>query len=501
MRTDANFNVVVPPYQVQHFVNALIADPVILGKKFAGIRSKDAQASQASDLEAIGTTINKSIGFSILDKSVMSIFFTSLIKEVQFQIRLAEDEGNIVRCAQLVHSLQALYVEEHLYGDAEKLLYNFWADSDLTENANLHHSRLVLGTKHDETIAREITLADRYHYEGKRKEAIQLYIECMGRNPQLFQHPNGENLRIIGNLGYDLMELKYLSEARDLLLEWLMEAGSVDEPDYNQIFWLIKVSGWACGKLGDEAGADALEHVGRDFEEGKRVYTHLYERHGIKSKGAGTLDWYDCLRRTMSEVKDEENGGGQKERRSLISDVSLLGDEGRNIGSDPKIDHTSNQGREGLSQLDDHLVAEEGDGGGRPTVEEVEKVGAGRHGREGEAALDRDSLIAEARNAVSDLMHRLLGPSSSETEQAASSIPVSKTEDKRDDLEGESAVPVPESAIHTEQDLKEEPLRPTGNMNSQHATVRAARSQTWPLAQYHAQQAANTQDMASPIGV
>ncbi|KAJ3282803.1 Kinesin light chain 3, partial [Borealophlyctis nickersoniae] len=187
--TKSNFAIALPPRHTPAFRTSLRDDPEEFYNMLATINSAKSVAFKDSDRDAIHKAIRKTVGFSALDRMVLSVLFNWMVSTLQSHIFLTENAGDEVEPARWLSSLARLFMDQGRYEEAEPLFVGC-----------LERSRRVLGEDDPATLSSISNLAVLYKKQGKYKKAEPLYVDCLERRTRVLGEDHPETLLSINNL-------------------------------------------------------------------------------------------------------------------------------------------------------------------------------------------------------------------------------------------------------------------------------------------------------------
>ncbi|KAJ3287183.1 Kinesin light chain 3 [Borealophlyctis nickersoniae] len=175
-----DFAIALPPRHTPAFRTSLRDNPEAFNNTLATIKSANSIAFKKSDQLTIHKAIRKTVGFSALDRMVLSVLFNWMVSTLRSHILLTEKAGDEVEHAIWLSSLAILFMDQGSYEEAEPLCVD-----------SLEIFRRVLGGDHPDTLSPINHLARLYMYQGKDEKAEPLYVECLERMTRVLgeDHP------------------------------------------------------------------------------------------------------------------------------------------------------------------------------------------------------------------------------------------------------------------------------------------------------------------------
>ncbi|KAJ3283000.1 Kinesin light chain 3 [Borealophlyctis nickersoniae] len=188
--TKSNFAIALPPRHTSDFRTSLRDNPGEFYKMLATINSAKSVAFKDSDRDAIHAAIREKVGFSALDRMVLSLLSNWMVSTLHSHILLTEKAGDDVEHAKWLSSLADLFQDQGRYKDAEPLFVDC-----------LERFRRVLGEDHPDTLKSISNLAVLYQIQGKYGKAEALQVDCLERRRLVLGEDHPNTLESISNLG------------------------------------------------------------------------------------------------------------------------------------------------------------------------------------------------------------------------------------------------------------------------------------------------------------
>ncbi|KAJ3278973.1 Kinesin light chain 3, partial [Borealophlyctis nickersoniae] len=187
--TESHFAIALPPRHTSEFRTSLRDNPEEFYNMLATINSAKSDAFKASDRDAIHEAIRKTVGFSALDRMVLSVLSNWMVSTLQAHILLTEKAGDEVEHAEWLSSLARLFFDQGRYEDAEPLYVK-----------SLERFRLVLGEDHPDTLNSVNDLAVLYKRQGKYEKAEPLLVDGVERARRLLGEDHPHTISYLNNL-------------------------------------------------------------------------------------------------------------------------------------------------------------------------------------------------------------------------------------------------------------------------------------------------------------
>ncbi|KAJ3296302.1 Kinesin light chain 3 [Borealophlyctis nickersoniae] len=223
INTKSHFAITLPPRHTSDFRTSLRDHPEAFYKMLATIKSGNSVAFKASDRDTIHEAIRKTVGFSALDRMVLSVLSNWMVSTLQSHILLTEKAGDEVEHAKWLSSLAILFTDQGRYKDAEPLCVDC-----------LERRRRVLGEDHPETLSTISNFAVYYENQGKYENAESLYVDCLERKKRVLGEDHPDTLGTISNLAVYYDDQGKYEKAEPLLMDCLERRRRVlgdDHPD------------------------------------------------------------------------------------------------------------------------------------------------------------------------------------------------------------------------------------------------------------------------------
>ncbi|KAJ3300743.1 Kinesin light chain 3 [Borealophlyctis nickersoniae] len=190
--TKSHFAIALPPRHTPAFRTSLRDNPGAFYNMLATIKSANSVAFKNSDRLAIHAAIREKVGFSALDRMVLSVLSNWMVSTLRSHILLTEKAGNEVEHATWLSSLARLFMDHGRYEDAEPPYVGKYEKAEPLYVACLERWRLVLGEDDPNTLSSISNLAALYHNQGEHEKAERLYVDCVERRRGALgeDHPN-----------------------------------------------------------------------------------------------------------------------------------------------------------------------------------------------------------------------------------------------------------------------------------------------------------------------
>ncbi|KAJ3295359.1 Kinesin light chain 3 [Borealophlyctis nickersoniae] len=305
--TKSHFAIALPPRHTPAFRTSLRDNPGAFYNMLSTIKSANSVAFKDSDRLAIHAAIREKVGFSALDRMVLSVLSNWMVSTLHSHILLTEKAGNEVEHATWLSSLAGLFMDQGKYDEAEPLCVD-----------SLEIFRRVLGKDHPDTLSSIDNLAGLYMDQGKYGKAEPLYVDCRERSRRMLGEDHPDTLMTINNLaGLYKNQGKY-GKAEPLYMDFLERKRRVlgeDHPDtlmtINNLAMLYKIQGKY--EKAEPLYVDCLEKsrrvLGEDHPDTLSSINNLRALYDSQGKYQKAEPLYvDCLERTRRAFGEDHPG-------------------------------------------------------------------------------------------------------------------------------------------------------------------------------------------------
>ncbi|KAJ3281905.1 Kinesin light chain 3 [Borealophlyctis nickersoniae] len=220
--TNSHFAIALPPRHTSDFRTSLRDNPGAFYNMLATVKSEKSVAFKESDQLDILAAIRKMVGFSALDRMVLSLLSKWMVNTLHSHILLTEKAGDEVEHAGWLFSLARLFVDQGRYEDAEPLL---------TEE--------LLGEEHPDTLDSISSLAAVYSRQGNDEKAEPLFVDCLERRRRVLGEDHEDTLMSISNLAMVYSNQGKYGKAEPMLLDCLERRRRVLGEDDLDTLWSI----------------------------------------------------------------------------------------------------------------------------------------------------------------------------------------------------------------------------------------------------------------------
>ncbi|ORY50598.1 TPR-like protein [Rhizoclosmatium globosum] len=218
---ESNFYVAMPPSETQIFMDSLKTQTTAYFSLLANLKSRNCMAGNLSDQEAIFDVIQRTIGFSSLDRTVLETLVGWVIGTLQGQITSSMKSQNILDKIEWMVVLAGFYQILSNYEKAEPMLIEC-----------LETKKRVLGQDHPDTLSSLNNLALLYKSQGKYEQAEPMYIECLETSKRVLGQEHPDILSSLSNLaGLYESQGKY-AQTEPMYIECLEKSKTVLGPDH-----------------------------------------------------------------------------------------------------------------------------------------------------------------------------------------------------------------------------------------------------------------------------
>ncbi|KAJ3294213.1 Kinesin light chain 3 [Borealophlyctis nickersoniae] len=304
--TKSNFAIALPPRHTPAFRTSLRDEPEAFYKMLATIKSENSVAFKASDRDTIHEAIRKTVGFSALDRMVLSVLFNWMVSTLRSHILLTEKAGNEVEHGEWLFSLATLFLNQGRYEDAEPL---FVRCQEIR--------RRVLGEDHPDMLSSINNLAVLYDNQGKYDKAEPLYVDFLERTRRVFGEDDPHTLLSINNLAAFYGEQGKSEKAEPLFVDCLERRRRVLGEDHPETLLSISNLAFLYNEQGKYEKAepmhvDCLERrrrvLGEDHPATLNTISKLASLYNKQGKYEKAEPLYvDCLeRRRLGKYEEAE---------------------------------------------------------------------------------------------------------------------------------------------------------------------------------------------------
>ncbi|ORY31577.1 TPR-like protein [Rhizoclosmatium globosum] len=185
----SSFYVAMPPNETILFMDSLKKQSQKYLSLLANLNSQNCKAGNTSDQEAIFTTIERTIGFSKLDRTVLETLAVWIIGTLQDHITSSRSSQNHILQIDWMLALAGFYRILSHYEKAESMYVEC-----------LETSKRVLGPDHPDTLIALNNLALLYYSQGKYEQAEPMYNECLSTSKRVLGPDHPDTLTIMSNL-------------------------------------------------------------------------------------------------------------------------------------------------------------------------------------------------------------------------------------------------------------------------------------------------------------